>query len=29
LTRFTTVSDYFDRLADRTGFAAYCKNGTP
>jgi len=27
--RFATVSDYFDRLADRTGFAAYCKNGTP
>jgi len=27
--RFAAVSDYFDRLADRTGFAAYCKNGTP
>jgi glutathione S-transferase len=23
------VSDYFHRLADRPGFAAYCKNGTP
>lgn len=23
------VSHYFDRLADRPGFAAYCKNGTP
>jgi glutathione S-transferase len=23
------ASEYFDRLADRTGFAEYCKNGTP
>lgn len=27
--RFAAVSSYFDRLADSTGFAAYCKNGTP
>ncbi|MGN6317749.1 glutathione S-transferase family protein [Trinickia sp.] len=23
------VTEYFDRLADRPGFAVYCKNGTP
>ena len=27
--RLPAVSDYFDRLADRPGFAEYCKNGTP
>ena len=27
--RFAAVSDYFDCLSDRRGFAAYCKNGTP
>jgi len=27
--RFPAVFDYFDRLADRSGFAAYCKNGMP
>jgi len=27
--RFEAVSRYFDRLADRAGFAAYCKNGMP
>jgi glutathione S-transferase len=27
--RFPAVSNYFDRLADSIGFAAYCKNGTP
>jgi len=27
--RLPAVSDYFDRLAERAGFATYCKNGTP
>ncbi len=27
--RLPAVSDYFDRLADRPGFATHCKNGTP
>ncbi len=26
---FPAVSDYFERLADRPGFVAYCRNGTP
>jgi glutathione S-transferase len=26
---FPAVSDYFDRLGDRPGFAAYCRNGLP
>lgn len=26
---FPAVSDYFERLAERPGFAEYCKNGTP
>jgi glutathione S-transferase len=26
---FPAVSDYFERLADRPGFLAYCRNGTP
>jgi len=26
---FPAVSDYFQRLTDRPGFLAYCRNGTP
>jgi glutathione S-transferase len=26
---FPAASDYFERLADRPGFVAYCRNGTP
>lgn len=28
-TRFAAVSNYFDRLSDRTGFAMYCNSSTP
>jgi glutathione S-transferase len=27
--RFPAVSDYFERLAKRPGFLAYCRNGSP